>query len=399
MRNANEKNAVPRLGAAFGVRRLDAAFLSPLKSNGKPEAAACERKAASSRRTPKTRRVTGFSLFWLASLALAWVLIGFAQERKPQQERPDEQTLLARAQTLLKQARAAIGSDEAWNKLQNLTVKLKLERPIKYFSVQGPDKVEEKSRTLNGKIELEFALPDRYRRKFSTQTLSNYNYSFAEIVNGDKAWRDPPLQVRSSQGDNRVMDVGDVDRTLNAQTQSALQQLSLFTLMYLLTTPATVPIKWRYEGNYRFTDQTLGAEQKEVDLLMGVLPDEFRPFLLLDPQTHRLVGVALAYVEALRPTVMVEVAALDRGYLRRTYQRAGQERRARAKPARMHEMRWLLSDYRTVNGAQLPHRIDVTRDGELLETLTVREITTERSINPKKFEGEPRVKWDPRPNN
>lgn len=322
---------------------------------------------------------------------------GSAQERKPQ-ERPtleskDEQAQFARAQTLLKQARLAIGSDEAWSKLQNLTVKLKLERPIKYVSVQGPDKVEEKERTLNGKIELDFASPDRYRRKFTTQTLSNYNYSFAEIVNGDKAWRDPPLQVRSSQGDNRVVDVGDVDRTLNAQTQSALQQLSLFTLMYLLETPATVPVKWRYEGKYKFADQTLGAEPKEVDLLMGVLPDEFRPFLFLDPQTHRLVAVALAYVEALRPSVMVEVAALDRGYLRRTYQRAGQERRARAKPARMHEMRWLLSDYRSVNGAQLPFRIDVTRDGELLETMTVRELSTERPIHPKKFEGEPKVRY------
>ena len=305
----------------------------------------------------------------------------------------DEQTQFAHAQTLLKQARTVIGNEEVWNKLKNLTVRLKLERPVKYVSVQGPDKVEEKERTLNGKIELDFATPDRFRRKMTTQTLGSYNYSFAEIVNGDKAWRDPPLQVRSSQGDNRVVDVGDVDRTLNMQTRGAMQQLSLYTLMYLLTTPTCVPVKWRYEGKYKFTDQTLGAQPQEVDLLMGVLPDEFRPFLFLDPQTHQLVGVALAYVEALRPSVMVEVAALDRGYLRRTYQRAGQERRARAKPPRMHEMRWLLSDFRSVNGAQLPHRIDVTRDGELLETMTVRELSTERPINPKRFEGEPKVKY------
>lgn len=337
----------------------------------------------------------GLGCLWLVGSFIS--VHGLAQERKsqerPQPEYKDEQALLAHAQTLLTQARLSIGSDEAWSKLQNLTVRLKLERPIKYVSVQGPDKVEEKERTLNGKIELDFASPDRFHRKMTTQTLGSYNYSFAEIVNGDRAWRDPPLQVRSAQGDNRVVDVGDVERTLNMQTRGALQQLSLYTLMYLLTTPASVPVKWRYEGKYKFTDQTLGTAPKEVDLLMGVLPDEFRPFLFLDPQTHRLVGVALAYVEALRPSVIVEVAALDRGYLRRTYQRAGQERRARAKPARMHEMRWLLSDYRTINGAQLPHRIDVTRDGELLETMTVRQLSTERPINPKRFEGEPKVKY------
>jgi hypothetical protein len=337
----------------------------------------------------------GLGCLWLVSYGSA--VDGWAQERKPQKhtapENKDEQAQFAHAQTLLNQARAAIGNDEAWDKLQNLSVRLKLERPIKYLSVQGPDKVEEKERTLNGKIELDFAWPDRYRRKFTTQTLSSYNYSFAEIINGDKAWRDPPLQVRSSQGDSRVVDVGDVERTLNMQTQGALQQLSLYTLMYLLTTPTCVPVKWRYEGKYKFTDQTQGAEPKEVDLLMGVLPDEFRPFLFLDPQTHQLVGVALAYVEALRPNVIVEVAALDRGYVRRTYQRAGHERRARTKAARMHEMRWLLSDFRATNGAQLPYRIDVTRDGELLETMTVRELSTERAINPKKFEGEPKVKY------
>ena len=279
-------------------------------------------------------------------------------------------------------------------------VRLRLESFIKYVSVQGPDKIEEKERTLHGKIDLDFALPDRFRRKLTTQTLGIYNYSFAEIVNGDKAWRDPPMQVRSSQGDGRVLDVSDVDRTLNMQTQSALQQLSLYTLMFLLKTPAAVSVKWRDEGVIRLLDSTWGSEGRPVQVLMGVTPDNFRLFILLNPETQFPVGIALAYVEALRENVIPELATIDRNYMRRTFQRVGQERRARTKPARIHEMRWLLSDYRAVNGVLLPQRIDVTRDGEvLLETLTVREVAADRTINPKKFDGEPRVQWGTRPIN
>ncbi len=309
------------------------------------------------------------------------------------QEQLDEQTKLARAQTLLKQARAALGGEEVLNKLQTLSVELKVQRFVKYVSVQGPDKVVEKDRTFSGKTKLEFLLPDKFRRKFSIETFSPFKLSFTEILNGEKAWRDPPLQVRSASGDNRIVDVSDVDRTLNLQTQNAQQQTSFFTLMFLLQTPPSVPTKWRAEGVYKLADQALGSEPKDVEVMLGVGPDNFRPFLLLDPVSHLPLGVAFAYVEAVRPLVFVDVGVFDRNYLRRSYQRASQERRARTARPRLHEMRWLLSDYRQVNGLLLPYRVTITRDGEKLEEMVVTELELNRSINPKKFEGEPQVKY------
>jgi hypothetical protein len=325
----------------------------------------------------------------MGMLALACVCVwaGAANERT------DEQPQLARAQLLLQQARTALGGEEAWNRLQSLLVRLKVERVIKYISVEGPDKIVEKERTLEGKMELDFLLPDRFRRKVSTETFGNYKYSFAEIVNGEKAFRDPPLQVRSYNGDNRVVDVGDVERTLNVQTQSAQQQLSFYTLLYLLRTPSCIPIKWRYEGLHRLSDQVLGDQLQPVEVLLGVAPDNFHPILMFDPKTHLPLGLAIVYTEAIRQNVVVEVAALDRGYLRRTFQRAAQERRARTQPVRRHELRWLLSDYRQVEGLLLPHHIAITRDGVLLEEMTVRELKLNRPINPKKFEGEAKVKF------
>jgi hypothetical protein len=309
------------------------------------------------------------------------------------QEQLDEQAKLARGQSLLKQARAALGGEAAFEKLQTLSVGLKVQRFVKYVSVQGPEKVVEKERTLSGKIKLEFLLPDKFRRKFSVETFNSFKITFTEFLNGEKAWRDPPLQVRSANGDNRVVDVGDVERTLNLQTQNAQQQMSFFTLMYLLQTPSSVPTKWRAEGVYRLSDQTLGSEPKDVEVMLGEGPDNFRPIMLFEPSTHLPLGVAVAYAEAVRPTVLVEVGAFDRNYLRRCYQRAAQERRARTGRPRIHEMRWLLSDYRQVNGLLWSYRITITRDGEKLEEMLVTELEVNRPINPKRFEGEPQVKY------
>ena len=308
------------------------------------------------------------------------------------QEHMDEAARQARAQELLKKARVALGGEEAWDKLQSLSVRLKLQRFIKYASVQAPDKVVEKERILSGKVELDFLLPDRFLRKISTQTLGLFKYSFTEIVNGEKAWRDPPLSVRSSRGDNRVVDVRDVERTLTLQTQGAQQQVSLYTLMYLLLMPPSQPTQWHYQGDFPLAD-AVGEQPRQVHVLLGEAPDGFRPFWLFDPASHLPLGVAVAYVEAIRPSVIVEVAALDGGYLRRTYQRAAQERRARAKPARMHEMRWLLSDYRQLGGVLLPHRITILRDGEKIEELTVTRLKLNHDIDVKRFEGEPKVNW------
>lgn len=305
----------------------------------------------------------------------------------------DEATLLARALAQLDQTRAALGKPELWAGLQSLSLRFKVARVVKYASVQGPDKVVEKERKLDGKVEFDYLAQDRFRRKLSTETLGNFKYTYTEIVNGDKAWRDPPMRVRSSKRDARVIDVGDAERTLDIQTQSAQQQISLYALLYLLFTPKAVPLQWRDEGVHQLYDETLGSQPKPVRVLLGVAPENFHPLLLIDPQTQLPAGLALNYVEAVRQSVLVEAAALDRGYMRRTFQRAAQENRARTQPPRRHELRWLLSDFRPVNGLLIPHLITTTRDGVLLEQLVVTEAAINRGINPKRFIGEPKVNY------
>ena len=103
-----------------------------------------------------------------------------------------------RAEELVKLARVALGGEEALGSVQTLAVSAKLRRPIKYVSVQSPKKVVEKEKVLSGKVELDFLMPDRFRKRTSGERLIGFPFAYIEVVNGDRAWRNPPLRTISS---------------------------------------------------------------------------------------------------------------------------------------------------------------------------------------------------------
>src|SRR5262245_33253835 len=141
---------------------------------------------------------------------LLLVFSGSAQSQSPSQNTAS-QNETARAEELIKLARAAIGGDKVLGGIRTITATGKYHRFVKYLSVQSPKKVEEKQKALPGKMEFEFALPDKFRKRVTTSRLQGFNYSFAQVVNGAEAWRDPPTRPISSYRDGRVIDVGDVE--------------------------------------------------------------------------------------------------------------------------------------------------------------------------------------------
>lgn len=288
----------------------------------------------------------------------------------------------ARAKELVQQARAAAGFEH----VQTLAFKAQTERFVKYYSVQSPTKVVENNKTLSGKIEAEFWFPERFRLKTKTDTLSGFDVSYTEIMNGELAWRDPPMQVRSFGSDRRVIDVGDVERTMLMQTRTAKQHIALYALGWMLQTPTSVPVGMAYAG-------AVTIEGQEYDAITVDGQDGFGNILLLDRKTRLPAGLAVVFYEAMRETVIVEAHAFDRRFMRDTYMRARQERLARSKPPQRHEAIWRFVDYTTINGVTLPQRVKITLDGQTIEELTVNEYKINQPINPKRFEGKPEVKY------
>jgi hypothetical protein len=338
-------------------------------------------------------------IFWGEALCCLWPPAGFekvsAQENssagrtaiatpEPSRTKPDELANLARAQELLKQARAAAGIETASGGIQTLSFKAKSQRFSRYISVQSPTKVEEKEKTLSGKIEADCWLPDKFRLKTKGSTLTGFGFSYTNFVNGDQAWRNPPMNVRSFGRDSRVIDVGDVERTLLMQERTAKQQIAFYALGWLLQAPSSLQLKMSYAGAYELDGQP-------ADLVVADGQDGFRVVLLFDRKTRLLAGLGTGFYDSYRETVIVETASFDPRFTRATFLRAREERRLRTQPPKQHEILWQFSDYRQIDGVTLPHRVAIKFDGRLVEELAINEFKVNQPAKPKKFDGKPEV--------
>lgn len=297
----------------------------------------------------------------------------------------DNDVSAARAKELIAQSRIATGLDSS-NGIQTLKFTAGLKRFVKFVSVQSPTKVVEKEKTLSGKIQAEFSLPDKFRVKTKSDSLMGFGISYTEIINGDEAWRDPPMTVRSFGSDRRVIDVGDIERTLLMQTRTAKQQIAFYTLGWLLQIPPSLQTEYSHAG-------TVDLEGQPCDAVVVDGQDGYRTILLLDQKTRLLSAMASVFFDSTRETVIVEVAGFNRRYIRDTYLRAREERQARTKAPQRHEVVWRFLDRSTIGGISLPHRVRVTFDGRLIEELVINEFEVNQPINPKRFEGKPEVKY------
>jgi hypothetical protein len=327
---------------------------------------------------------TPFCFFCFAFLDLQRSVYSEGDESQSHSQNSSSQNETARAKELIKLARAAIGGEEALSRIQTLIASGKYNRYVKYLSVQSPKKVEEKRKALPGKMEFEFALPDKFRRRVTVSRLRGFGYSFAQVVNGTEAWRDPPAPLISSHRDNRVIDVGDVERTAFIQGTSAKQDLSYFSIGWLMLPLPGYPLKMSYLGLYK-----IGAENAHAISAEGT--SGFRFTLLLDTKTHAPAALAISFVEEIQPVILVEAAGFfDRRFMRETFARARAEYKARAKPPQPCEMLIRYSDRRSVAGVMLPFQVTITLNGEVIEELTMNEFEINRPVNPKKFAGPPK---------
>lgn len=319
------------------------------------------------------------------SLTLIVAMLAVPASPRDDSSLQEKSEQIAKARNILAAARRAIGLDSAEPRLWSLQAKASFERFAKYVSVQSPTKVVDKARTLSGKVDIEFVLPDKFRRRVTNRTLTGRKYKYTEVINGEVAWRDPAPPVISSYRDNRVIDVSDVERSREKYAEDVRNQLAFYTLGWILEAPPSLPIEFYYAGEVR-------AEDRVLDAIVVTGSSEFRPILLIDQRTHLPYAIVVALFESKRETVIVEVASVSRQYISETYARARREREARRTPPRRRELQWRFSDQRPVGGIVLPHQITTLLDGEVVESLTIRDFRLNESVDPKRFEGVPQVR-------
>jgi hypothetical protein len=334
---------------------------------------------------------------WLIVLSLfpfLSALGGWPHQDGGAASRLEDQNSRQLAAEILQQARERVGTDPVRNGQRTFSARGKSRRYVRYLSVQSPTRVVEKQKVLSGKLEMDFALPDRFWLRIRGATLTGFGFSIEEIVNGEKAWRNPPMSVRSFQRDQRVIDVGDVERTLLMQARTARQQIAFHSLGWLATSPSSLPLELRYAGQSR---PTAGPLQRMDGLayqtVLASSDDGLRITLYFDPESHLLTAINLAYVDVYREAVVVEVASFDRRVIAGSYARAREERRLRQRLAERQEVTWRFFDHRAVTGLLIPHRATIHFNGTLIEEVELDRVRVDEPINPRRFAGQEEVRY------
>jgi len=271
----------------------------------------------------------------------------------------------SRAQELIKQARAALGGEEALNAVHGLSLSGKLRRDDK-----------------SGDIKLDLLLPDKFKRSETMSLIANIEATFTSALNGNQVWNDSS----TSGGDGNVrVNSRSVSPRNDSQTQAARgqqmrQEFARQLVGLLLTSSASFPLDYTYAGE---------AESKDgrADVLDIKGPEGFAARLFLDKTSHR--PLMMKY-KGLIPTTTINTSVSQAGN-REDMEKIIKEARegkagARGGARQEGNLEVYFSDYRSVNGILLPHHITRSSNGKLAEEWTIKKYKINPAFTNQDFE-------------
>ena len=283
----------------------------------------------------------------------------------------DEVKKVARAQELLSQARAALGSDK-----------------IKSLSIAGTYRQVMGDRDMSGDIELEMLLPDKFLKTSVMSPMPGIEVTRREALNGENVWTD--MQNNAPAGGNLVLRTmpagGNSADAQKAQQMFIRQEWTRLLLGVLGQSPVAVPLEYSYAGEAEAPDgvaDVIEVKGKSISLTAQ---------LFLDQKTHR--PLMLSY-QGRKPRVAMMTRQLSHGdeAKKKTPEEMEKEiREAQAKAAAqaaaepMVEIQLRFEDFRAEGGVTLPHRISRTIDGQANEEWQLTKFKINPTIKADKFE-------------
>lgn len=335
-------------------------------------------------------------MLYVLMLALSIPLAALAQQTNAPAANAPAADAKARAQEILKQARAAIWDEAKSKPLKSLSITANIHRP------RG-------GREITNETTVEILMPDKFLR------VDVYNYGIGseltsvQGINGTRTWSDlrlsssgtpgsgggvlppPPGPPGNESGRTPEQYVsgggGAPDGGMMIQFYQAPEaEVDRLLLSWLLIAPATISAEFTYAGETK-------VEGKTADIIEVASPGDFKTRLYIAQDTHQLL--------MLSHTVKVPRLNLNRGQQGRNQgnrqQLTPEEREKLAKERqealahmteadmREVEIRWLISDYRNVNGLNLPYQITKSVGGQAFDRVEVKTIKVNPALKPDKF--------------
>jgi hypothetical protein len=297
------------------------------------------------------------------AILLAAVMLATAAAQAQEQEKPAAPAGdAARAQELLKAARAALGGE----------AKL---AAVKSLSVSGIRTMQSPRGGIESELKLDFQMPDKYRRT-TTTVFGGNEISVAEIVNGAEAGVESSNPgglggpgsggaVRGPGGPGgRAPDPARQRRTLQ-------DEYARVVMAILLAPPSNVPLEFFYTGDGDVNgDPCHVLEMKSADRVLGQL--------LLDANSKQ--------PRAIRWRGLGGGAAFRGGAGGGEPRREPPKQGEAPPPPRELPIELQITAYRTVEGLQFPSQIMRLVDGEVREEWLLTRYRLNAAIKPSQFE-------------
>jgi hypothetical protein len=264
-----------------------------------------------------------------------------------------------RAQQIVKQARAAMGGEKLAS--------------IRSLSAAGSYRRSVGERELAGELEFDMIFPDKFLKTETFSPVPGMEITRFDAVNGDRAWMDSK-QSGSGGGMVVIRRPGGNSSQGQAMQQQAIQaDFARLLLGWLLTTPASFPVEFSYLGEAE-------APDGRADAIEVKGPSGFNARLFLDQKTH--LPLMLTY-RGRQPRMQVNQAG---GGSREEIEKKIKEAEAAMAAAPEVEFQINFSDYRQIDGLQLPHRLTQSVEGQVNEEWEIKKFKLNPAIKPEKFE-------------
>jgi hypothetical protein len=229
-------------------------------------------------------------------------------------------------------------------------------------------------RDVSGELTVDLQLPDKFLRTESMTLMGDAVVTRETGLNGSQL-----LQTSKTSGGGPGMFIrmaGAEGPAAEAQMLRAQQdELARHTLVWLLTAPAGTPLDFTYAGEAQ-------AEDGKADVIDVKGADNFAARLFIDKETHR--PLMLSYKGVVPRLVMQTMRAQPPAG------GPGQHRPndpQPAPPAPEHgDIQLFFSDYKNVEGVQLPHHIARSVNGNPTEEWTITKFKVNAPIKPETFE-------------
>lgn len=283
-----------------------------------------------------------------------------------------------RADDLLKEARTAIGGDEAIQKIQSLAMK------GQYRRVMG-------DREMSGDREVSIMLPDKY---LAEDSFSQGGLSTAIIItrglNGERAWNASSgggmgghggMVIRMAPGGGSGQQASPEQLEAMYRRSNGLE-MSRYLLATLLMSAPSMAVQYTYAGE---TD----VEDTKAEAIDVTGPENFIVRLYFDRATH--LPLLLSY-RGRKPRMVTMTRSAGDGKAEDTAKKALAEAEKKAADAAVQakpeEVDFFIrmTEYKKVNGVLLPHKLTFLTETEVSEQFDVAKYQLNPSFKDDKFQ-------------